>query len=135
MSGGGAMDTWGLVAANVVSTGVLCGGIALCIRAGEQGRARRRELEHAERMRALELGRPIDNASAERHRALGAVGVVVPIFTMLAVAAVCMEARRFEEPGLRFGALAVVWLVGGVVCLYSTWAVTTGLQRPADPPG
>lgn len=111
------METWAIVAANVLGTAAFIGGIALCVRFDQQGKTRRRELEHLERMRAIELGRPLDDAAVARYQALGAVGVAVPISSLSAATIGSFLAMLFAEPVWRFGTLAVVWGVCGVVCV------------------
>jgi hypothetical protein len=127
------MEPWVVVTANVLGIAVLFGGIALCVRFDQQGKTRRRELEHTERMRAIELGRPLDVASVARYQALGAVGVAVPIASLSAAVIGSCFAMLFKEPEWRFGALAVVWLVCGAVCLVVLPVVSTRLREP--PPG
>lgn len=111
------MEPWPMVAANVLSVAAIFGGIALCVRFDQQGKTRRRELEHAERMRAIELGRSLDDAAVARYQALGAVGVAVPIASLSAAAIGSCFALQFQEPEARFWAVAVIWLVCGPVCL------------------
>jgi len=129
------MESWAVIVANVLGVAVFFGGIALCVRFDQQGKTRRRELEHAERMRAIELGRPLDDAAVARYQALGAVGVVVPIVGLSAAAIGSCFALLFKEPEWRFGSLAVIWVVCGAVCLAVVPVVAAKLRelppRPA----
>ena len=127
------MEPWAIITANVLGVATFFGGIALCVRYDQQGKTRRRELEHAERMRAIELGRPPTDAAVARYQALGAVGVAVPIAGLSAAAIGSCFALLFKEPEWRFGALAVIWLVCGAVCCSVLPVVVTRLREP--PPG
>ena len=128
------MESWAIIAANVLGVAVFFGGIALCVRFDQQGKTRRRELEHAERMRAIELGRPLDDAAVARYQALGAVGVAVPIVSLSSAAVGSCFALLFREPEWRFGALTVIWLVCGAVCLAVLPAVTVRLRESPPRP-
>jgi hypothetical protein len=76
----------------------------------QRGRVRRRELEHAERLRALELGRPLEDAETARAEALGAIGVAVGVSSFAAAAlATCFI--LYLELELRFLILLIVWPV------------------------
>ena len=128
------MEPWALIAANVLGVATLFAGIALCVRFDQQGKTRRRTLEHAERMRAIESGRPPDDASVARYQALGAVGVAVPVASLSAAVIGGGLALYFREPEWRFAALAVIWLVSGGVCLTVLPRVVSQLQeRPTGP--
>jgi hypothetical protein len=113
------MVMWEAILANGIMAIFFWGGIALCVRFDQQGKTRRRELEHIERIRAIELGRPLDDTVIARYRALGAVGVAVPIASLSAAAIGSCFALLLHEPEWRFGLLAVVWVVCGAVCLTS----------------
>lgn len=124
------MEPWAIVAANVLGVAAFFGSIALCVRFDQQGKTRRRELEHAERMRAIELGRPLDDAAVARYQALGAVGVAVPIASLSAGAIGSWVALLFKEPEWRFGALVIIWMVCGAVCLVVVPVVAARLRQP-----
>lgn len=124
------MEPWAIITANVLGAATFFGGIALCVRFDQQGKTRRRELEHAERMRAIELGRPPTDAAVARYQALGAIGVAVPIASLSAAAIGSCFALLFKEPEWRFGALAVIWLVCGAVCLAVLPVVAARLREP-----
>lgn len=126
------MDPWALVVANVLGGTVFFGGIALCVRFDQQGKTRRRELEHAERMRAIELGRPLDDAETARMKALGAVGVATPIASLSAAVVGSLFVYGIEESAWRFAALAVVWGVCGLVAVAAVPAVVARLKRRSD---
>lgn len=57
------MNALAIIALNLTTWGILVGGIVFCVRHEQRGKARRRELEHDERMRAIELGVPPDDAA------------------------------------------------------------------------
>lgn len=124
------MNDLAMIAANVLGLGALFGGIALCVRYDQQGKTRRRELEHAERMRALELGRPVEDAAVARYQALGAVGVAV-VSLSAAVLGSCF-AFVFKDPVLQFATVAVTWASAAAVCVAVLPAVTARLgERPS----
>lgn len=127
------MDGLAVVAANIGGMALFIGGIALCVRFDQQGKSRRRELEHAERMRAIELGRPLEDAAVARYHALGAIGVAVPVSALSAAAIGSGFALAFQQPEWRFGALAVVWAVAGAATLAAVPAVLARLRE--RPPG
>ena len=106
-----------MVLANVLGISALFGGIGLCVWLDQRGKTRRRELEHAERMRAIELGRPLDDAAVARLNALGAIGVAVPISALSAAAIGSSFALLVQYSRLRFAIIAVIWVVCGAVCL------------------
>ena len=128
------MESWVIIiVTNVLGVAVIFGGIALCVRFDQQGKTRRREMEHAERMRAIELGRPLDDAAVSRYQALGAVGVVVPIVSLSAAVIGSCFALVLKEPHWRFGGLVVVWVTCGAVCLAVLPAIAARLRE--SPPG
>ena len=128
------MDSSMMLMANVLVAAIFFGSITLCVRFDQQGKTRRRQLEHVERMRSLELGLPLQDGPVARYQALGAIGVAVAVssFTMAAIGS-CF-ALAFREPELRFGSLAVVWAVCGGVCVVILPTVLKGLResRPVD---
>ena len=111
------MEHAAVVLANAVGVVGFFGSIAVCVWLDQRGKTRRRELEHDERMKAIELGRPLDDATVARTQALGAVGVAVPIATMSAACIGSLFAFMFDESVWRFTTLAVVWAVCGIICL------------------
>ena len=130
------MEQWAIVQllGNVLGATVFFGCIALCVRFDQQRKTRRRELEHSERMRAIELGRPLDHAGVARYQALGAVGVAVPIASLSAAAIGSCFALLFKEPEWRFGAVAVIWVVCGAVCLAILPVVAARLRESPHRP-
>ncbi len=109
---------------------VFFGGIAVLVWLDQRGKTQRRHLEHTERMRALELGRPLEDAEVARYKALGAIGVAVPIASMSAAMVGTSFVFVFQEAEYRYKALMVVWLVCGVLGLISFPAVIKRLQQP-----
>lgn len=120
---------WPIILGNTIMLIVFFGGIALCVRFDQQGKTRRRELEHAERMRAIQLNQPLDYAALARYQALGAIGVVVPIITLTAATIGSCFAFVFREPQYQFGLLAIIWLVSGLICLATLPAVLDRLRE------
>lgn len=104
------------MAATITASAVMFGGIAFCVWFDQRGRTRRRELEHVERMRAIELGRPLEDDSIARYQALGAIGVVVPIASLSAATVGSGFALMLEDPLWRFLSLTIIWIVCGGVC-------------------
>lgn len=123
-----------MIVANVLGLAVFIGGIAVCVRYDQQGKTRRRELESAERMRAIELGMPLNDAAVARYKALGAIGVAVPIVSLSAAAIGSYFALLFKEPEWQFGLIAVIWVVCGTICLVVLPTVTAGLRESSPHP-
>lgn len=126
------MDLW-MMLTNVFGIAAFFGGIALCVRFDQQGKTRRRELEHIERMRAIELGQPLDDAAVARNQALGAIGVAVPIVSLSAAVLGSCFALVIKEPTWQFGAIAIVWVVCGAVCLAVLPSVAARLRESPTP--
>jgi hypothetical protein len=122
-----------LIVGNVIGISVFFGGIAVLVWLDQRGKTRRRELEHLERMRALELGRPLEDAEVARYKALGAIGVAVPIASLSAALVGTAFAFGFKEPEYRYKALVVIWLICGITGLISFPAVMKRLQKQKHP--
>ena len=90
-------------------------GIAIWL---ENRRAsRRRELEHVERMKAIESEYPLPDEDSSRHKILGGIGIVVPVGS-LAVAAWSTQLILDKEELLApRWLLTVIWGVAGLVAL------------------
>lgn len=123
------METLIIVAANVIGVALLIGGIAACVRFDQQGKTRRRELEHIERMRAIELGHTFDDAAVAHYQALGAVGVAVPVSSLSAAVIGSCFALVLKEPEWRFGVMAIIWVICGSVCLVALPIVLSKLRE------
>jgi hypothetical protein len=115
----------------VVGLAVFFGGIALLMLIDGRSKAHERQLAHAERLKALELGQPLPDAevararaSAQRAWAAGLTALLVPLG--LASTAVGATALVFSmaSPQAHVTLLCVIWGVCGVVSLT---AVTTAL--------
>jgi hypothetical protein len=134
---------------NILWTGVsaasallaLFGGIALLMLIDGRNKAKERELAHAERMRALELGQPLPDAEAARARSdasrAWARGLSAAAASLgMAGAAVGATALLVGpgEPRTLLPLLCVIWGVCGLVALV---AVSVGLasSRRREPPG
>ena len=128
------MVPWAILVTNVLGSIIFFGGIALCVRFDQQGKTKRRKLEHAERMRAIELGRPLNDVAVARYQALGAVGVAAPIASLSAAAIGSCFALMFDAPEWRFATVAVVWVVCGAVCLAALPVGFLRLRESQVPP-
>jgi hypothetical protein len=123
------MEQWAIIVFNVLGLAVIVCGVAICVRFDQRGKTRRRELEHAERMRAIELGQQLDDAAVSRNQALGAIGVAVPIASLSAASIGSCFVLVFKDERLRFAAFSVVWLVCGSACLTVVPIVITRLRN------
>jgi hypothetical protein len=121
------MELLWMILGNIVGLSVMFGGISLCVRHDQAGKTRRRELEHTERMRAIELGLPLEDADVARYQALGAIGVAVPIVSMISAALASCFVLAIKDPLWQFGSMAVIWLTVGTVCLFAVPAIISGL--------
>src|SRR5947208_2552601 len=129
----------GVPAASVLLA--LFGGIALLMLIDGRGKAKERELAHAERMRALELGQLLPDAEvaqarsdASRAWARGLSAAAVSLgMAGASVGATALVLER-GEPGSQLPLLCVVWGVCGLVALV---AVSVGLaaSRRREGPG
>ncbi len=112
---------------------VFFGGIALITWIDQRGKTRRREIEHTERMKSIELGHNLPDAEvaraqAERARARTAVltATLVPLFMALAaVGGTVVTLLWIEASGILIPVLCTLWGVCGVVCIV-TVSVTMG---------
>lgn len=128
---------WGGAAALLA----LFGGIALLMLIDGRGKAKERELAHAERMRALERGQPLPDAEvaratsdASRAWARGLSAAVASLgMAGAAVGATALLVER-DEPRTLLPLLCVIWGVCGLVALV---AVSVGLasSRRREGPG
>ncbi|HEX4592497.1 MAG TPA: hypothetical protein VH120_21385 [Gemmataceae bacterium] len=78
---------------------------------------RRRELDHVERMKAIECGYPLPDEDSARHKMLGAIGVIVPAASLTAAAWATQFILGREDFIAPRWLLAVVWGVSGLVAL------------------
>jgi hypothetical protein len=117
---------------------VLFAGIVLCVWLDQRGKTRRRQMEHVERMRALELGRSLDDAATSRADALAAIGASIGIssFAAAALATCFMIYYPLEalDGKASFYLLLLIWpvcaLAAGGVAL--ACIITLGWHRPAE---
>lgn len=105
--------------------------ITLWVWIDQRGKTERRKLEHLERMKAIEHGLPLNDAEVARARALGAVGVAVPIAALSGGA--IATGLLLIKPEIAMIPLIVLWPVVGVVSLVSTVLVVGPLRRPVGP--
>ena len=119
----------------------LFGGIALLMLIDGRSKAKERELVHAERMRALELGQPLPDAEVARARSdasrAWARGLSAAAASLglagAAVGATALLVGR-DEPRTLLPLLSVIWGVCGLVALVAV-AVGQGAARWRDVPG
>jgi hypothetical protein len=102
---------------------------------------RRRELEHVERIKAIECGYPLPDEDSARHKMLGAIGVLVPAASLTAAAWATQLILAREDYIAPRWLLAVVWGVAGLVALVVGAVAAAGLRprkvvwpRPAGEP-
>src|SRR5262245_37163315 len=120
------------------------GGIALCMWVDQRGKWRQRELESAERIKALEHGQTLPDAEIaraeaekSRARAAGTIGVLVPLFTLAAsvgTTAVVLEFQRHRDnpfiPGSGSSpAVITIWVVCGVIVTSTAIMSLRSLRR------
>jgi hypothetical protein len=109
----------GLGGASVIVLMMVFGLVVVWI--DQRGKTRQREIEHTERMKSLELGRPLQDAPVARAKALGNIGVAVPVTAfvcaLLATAALvaAKEVPLIPTSGAIWGSAAVASLVTAVV--------------------
>jgi len=101
---------------------------------------RDRELAHAERMKALELGQPLPDAGAlqaeaemVRTRATAAVGVLVPLCMAASATGGTVLVFHWAEKAIHLPILCVVWGVNGLVSMVAVTYSLTILWRPRGP--
>jgi hypothetical protein len=143
----------GGIAAALGSLGFF-GGIALLVWAGNKGEAekkklqheqdlKQREMEHAERLKALELGQTLPDgevarahAERSRFRAAGLVAVLVPLAMGGAAVGSTPIILNHSWEGSFQGVLYAVWGVCGLVSLVTVVNCISVLNRrekkPAD---
>jgi hypothetical protein len=78
---------------------------------------RRRELEHAERIRALELGRtlPGDESVLSPEKLSAGIGIIVPIGSLLVGWMVCESQGYREEVWVLASVVALAGVIGGTI--------------------
>jgi hypothetical protein len=114
---------------------ILWGGYAFKLKIRKE--TRERELAHAERMKALELGRPLPdtvNLQAEadmvRMRSGAAVGILVPLCMAAAATGATLLVFHWAEPAIHLALLCVIWGVCGGVSLVAVGYSLAILRRP-----
>src|SRR5205823_5905816 len=123
------------------------GGIALLVWAGNKGEAekkklqherelKQREIEHTERLKALELGQPLPDAEVaraqaerSRFRAAGLVAVLVPLAMGGAAVGSTPIILNHSWEGNFQGVLYAVWGVCGLVSLATVTNCISVLNR------
>src|SRR5437868_6004858 len=106
----------------LVLCGLVLGTLLILVPQLLRSHQRIMEMQHAERMRALEQGMPIAPVD-DRSRATGRVAVIVPTVVMCAAATVTCFLVAYASESL-FAVAVAVWSVAGVVALA---AITGGV--------
>jgi hypothetical protein len=113
------------------------GGIALIVLVSGKGEVQKRQLEHAERMKALELGRPLPDADiawagADRGRAVAAgfIGTLVPLVLIgSALGGTAIVFTYTVDSTWRVVLAAIIWGVCGLVSLVTVVTALGVLAR------
>jgi hypothetical protein len=110
--------------APALATLAFFGGIALIVLASQYGQARKRELEHVERLKALDLGQPLPdadiawaNAESARTNAAAAVAVFVPLVLVAGAVGGSALILGVADPRLHLPLLCIIWGVSGLASL------------------
>jgi hypothetical protein len=108
------------------------GFLSLIIWWGIRHEQRKAELIHTERMIALERGIPLPDAEIARCRALGWIGVVVPVVSLgVAIGATALLVPpRISSPSL--GGLIAVWSASAAAAVAAVIAAIVRLRSPAS---
>jgi hypothetical protein len=105
------------------AAGVLAffGGIGLLMWIDQRGKARQRELEHTERMKALELGHTLPDAEVARAQADGSrttaaalVATFVSLILMAAASGATALVLYLADPRYQLALLCTIWGVCGL---------------------
>jgi hypothetical protein len=133
------MNEWPMIVACFMGTAVLLaifiGGIVLCVRYDHQGKIRHRELEHVERMKSIEQGLSLaEDPRAVRSRALGAIGVVLPIASLSAAILGSCFALSVKGTTESVTALGLIWGFCASICWVGLPLVLERLREPINGP-
>lgn len=133
--------------AGVLGSVAFFGGIGFLMWLDARGKQKQRELEHTERMKALEMGQPLpdadiaqSNAVRARAWALGAIGVFVPFIMVCAAIVATVLSHNYLDPIVSpamllaiqctaWGVCGLVSLVIPLACIGSIGAMRT---RPVE---
>jgi hypothetical protein len=126
-----------LALAGAFGTFAFFAGVALCNWVDQRGKARQRDLEHTERMKALEVGQPLPDAEVARARAesvrsqsAAAVAICVPLVMVLAATfTTIVGVTRPEGVWSYLPLLIVVWAVTGLVSVITVRLSLVVLRR------
>lgn len=126
------MEAVGISIGAGLGTFAIFGGIALLMWIDSRNKRHERDLKHAERLKALELGQPLPDVEVARAHAeqtrwvfLGLICFLVPIgLAGIAVGATALV-LKLASPNIHLPLLCVIW---GVVGAVGVVAVTGGLQ-------
>lgn len=133
------MESISVAFAGTVGSIIFFGGIALLMWVDQRGKIRQRDLEHAERMKALEVGQPLPDSDIARAKAdstragvAGFIGVCVPLFmASAATITTCVTISHSNVPWERSSTalLIVVWIVSGLISLLTVVLSLVALRR------
>ena len=137
------MDLFWMSLAGVLGLLALFGGLGLLMWIDGRGKAQERQLAHAERLRALELGQPLPDAEVARARAdtsrawaVALVALLVPLgLAGGAVGATALLLERRSAWDSLMPPLATIWGVCGVVSIVVVSLSFGALRRRKEPRG
>lgn len=114
----GVPDTPRIIAWSALTAAVVLGAVVAIVWLGIRAEQRKRELEHAERMRAIEAGRPLpgDQPWWSPNRVAAAIGAGVPLGALILALAAVQDADvgpEFVWPSA--GAVGVAAVICGTV--------------------
>jgi hypothetical protein len=106
------------------------GGIALCMWVESLAKAKAREQEHSERMKALEMGQPLPDAEVAKARAAGTVGTLVPLIMVGGAIGATFLILSWADSAWHVPLVCSVWAASGVVCLVTVAASLRTIRHP-----
>ena len=121
-----------LVVLILVGAVIFFAGLAVLIGLASRGKTKRREIEHRERLRQIELGQPLRDATVAKFKALGLIGVGVPVCSMgmgTLATFFLVGMRSGREYSDRPALLIVIWVVCGLLALTSVQGVLSRIQN------
>jgi heme A synthase len=96
---------------------------------------RKRELEHAERMKALEAGLPLPDAEVARARAVGLATTLIVVTAMASAAlGTWLVLPRLEQPPHLLAALGIIWGCAAGVGVLTAVTGMAAVRRSAGSP-
>jgi len=119
------------VAAIAIGLGSLVTIVIVVISLSLRHESKKRQLRHAERMKAFETGQPMPEGEVARATALGFIGVLVPLAAIgIGIGATAMlwheDASALEY---NYGLLKIIWLVCGGLAAATAVTCINALRR------